>query len=57
MRGMEGEADLNKDGKITLAEMHAYLAENVKKLSGMMSRKQDPQIIGDVNRILIDNTN
>ena len=29
MKGMEGEADENRDGKITLGEMHSYLAENV----------------------------
>lgn len=29
MKGMEGDADTNKDGKITLGEMQAYLVENV----------------------------
>jgi len=53
MRGMEGDADANKDGKITLGEMQAYLAENVGRQAAMMSRKQEPQLIGDANRVLV----
>ncbi len=33
MRGMEGDADANKDGKITLGEMQAYLSEGGKASS------------------------
>jgi len=53
MRGMEGDADANRDGKITLGEMQAYLAENVGRQAAMMSRKQVPQLIGDANQILV----
>jgi hypothetical protein len=53
MLGMEGGADANKDGKITLGEMQAYLAENVGRQAAMMSRKQVPQLIGDANRVLV----
>jgi hypothetical protein len=53
MRGMEGDADTNKDGKITLGEMQAYLSENVARQAAMMSRKQEPQLIGDANRVLV----
>jgi len=53
MKGMEGDADSNKDGKITLGEMQAYLTENVGRHAGMMSRKQEPQLIGDVSRVLV----
>jgi hypothetical protein len=53
MKGMEGDADTNKDGKITLGEMQGYLAENVGRQAGMMSRKQEPQLIGDSSRILV----
>jgi hypothetical protein len=53
MKGMEGDADANKDGKITLGEMQSYLIENVGRQAGMMSRKQEPQLIGDVNRVLV----
>lgn len=53
MKGMEGDADANRDGKITLGEMQAYLVENVGRQAGMMSRKQEPQLIGEAGRILV----
>ncbi len=53
MKGMEGDADSNKDGKITLGEMQTYLTENVSRHAAMMSRKQEPQLIGDTTRILV----
>jgi len=53
MKGMEGDADANEDGKITLGEMQAYLVENVGRQAGMMSRKQEPQLVGDANRVLV----
>ena len=53
MKGMEGDADANKDGKITLGEMQAYLVENVGRQAGMMSRKQEPQLHGDAGKTLI----
>jgi hypothetical protein len=53
MRGMEGDADANRDGRITAGEMRAYLAENVSRQAGMMNRRQEPQLIGDSNKILV----
>jgi uncharacterized caspase-like protein len=53
MRGMEGDADANRDGKITAGEMQAYLAENVARQAGMQNRVQQPQLIGDANRVLV----
>lgn len=53
MRGMEGEADLNKDGKITLDEIQAYLSENVGRQARTMNRQQEPQVIGDGSRVLV----
>ena len=53
MRGMEGDADANRDGRITAGEMQAYLAENVSRQAGMMNRRQEPQLLGDANRILV----
>jgi hypothetical protein len=54
MKGMEGDADTNRDGKITLGEMQAYLVDNVGRQAGMMNRKQEPQLVGDANRVLVD---
>ena len=53
MRGMEGEADTNKDGKITAGEMQAYLTENVAKQASIANRVQQPQLTGDANRVLV----
>ena len=53
MKGMEGDADANRDGKITLGEIQAYLVENVGRQAGMMNRKQEPQLVGDANRVLV----
>ena len=53
MKGMEGAADINKDGKITFGEMQQYLSENVQRQALAANRVQVPQLIGDVNRILV----
>lgn len=53
MKGMEGEADSNKDGKITVGEMHGYLAENVARQASLNNRIQQPQLSGDANRVLV----
>ena len=53
MRGMEGNADTNKDGKITAGEMQTYLTENVAKQASLANRLQQPQLTGDANRVLV----
>jgi len=53
MRGMEGDADINKDGKITVGEMQAYLTDNVAKQASLANRVQQPQLSGDANRVLV----
>ena len=52
MKGMEGDADANKDGKITLVRCRR-LVDNVGRQAGMMNRKQEPQVVGDANRVLV----
>ena len=53
MKGMEGDADSNKDGKITAGEMQEYLSDKVSRQAMSMSRKQDTQLVGDTNRVLM----
>lgn len=53
MKGMEGDADGNKDGKITAGEMQEYLSDKVSRQAMSMGRKQDTQLVGDANRILV----
>lgn len=53
MKGMEGDADINKDGKITAGEMQQYVSDKVQRQAMSMNRKQEPQLIGDANRVLV----
>jgi hypothetical protein len=53
MRGMEGEADSNKDGQITVAEMQTYLSAQVPRQAMSMNRTQQPQVVGDTSRVLV----
>ena len=53
MKGMEGDADQNKDGKITVAEMQEYLTDMVGRQAMGMNRKQQPQLFGDADRVLV----
>jgi hypothetical protein len=53
MKGMEGEADQNKDGAITVQEMQAYLSESVGRKAMSINRTQQPQLAGDQNRTLL----
>ena len=55
MKGMEGNADENKDGTITFAEMHSYLTKSVVRFAMTMNRIQEPQLFGDGSRVLIGN--
>ncbi len=53
MKGMEGDADINKDGRITAGEMQQYLSENVQRQAMSLNRTQIPQLIGDANQVLV----
>jgi hypothetical protein len=44
MKGMEGEADENKDGKITVGELQNYLSDTVARQAMGMNRKQQPHL-------------
>ena len=54
MKGMEGGADTNNDGKMTAGEMHAYLRENVNRQAAMINKKQDPQLMGEAAEVLLE---
>ena len=50
MKGMEGDADANRDNQITAGELHAYVQQNVIQQS---SGSQTPQLQGDADRVLV----
>ena len=53
MKGMEGEADANKDGKITVGEMQDYLSDKVSRQAMTLNRKQSIQLFGNPDRVLM----
>jgi hypothetical protein len=53
MKGMEGEADQNKDGAITVQEMQAYLSDAVGRKAMSINRTQQPQLAGDQSKVLV----
>ena len=53
MKGLEGEADENRDGTISIGKLQSYLAERVPRFAMTMGRKQEPQLVGDSNRVLV----
>ena len=54
MKGMRGDADANKDKKITVGELGDYVKENVSDMAGMLDREQTPGLqTMDDKRVLI----
>lgn len=53
MRGLQGSADLDSNGDITLGEMQRYLVDNVARQAATRNREQEPQLMGDENKILV----
>ena len=55
LKGLNGEADLDKDKKITVTEMQNYLSENVSLQARKMGREQHPQLLGaQAKRVLLE---
>ena len=50
MRGLEGEADVDQNGKVTASEVYEYTRKNVNRLS---SGTQTPQFQSDGERVLV----
>ena len=54
MKGLEGNADLNDDRKITMGELYQFVLRNVPRQAVSNGRKQNPQLAGDKNRVLVN---
>lgn len=52
MRGLGGEADTNKDNKLTAGELQDYVQEKVKRMALTQGRQQEPELIGDRNKVI-----
>ena len=53
IKGLEGNADLNKDKEITNGELLAYINDKVSSKALEQGRKQNPEMLGEKNKILI----
>ena len=53
MKGLEGNADTNKDKKITNGELLAYMDQNVSQKAAELGRQQNPSLSGDPDKVLI----
>jgi len=53
LKGLQGEADANKDGRITVGEMQAYLKENVPYMARRLTgNEQQPVITGNTADVI-----
>ena len=55
LKGLQGEADLNRDGNLVLSEMKNYIDENVPYNALLINnREQEPQLMtDDESRVLV----
>ena len=55
MKGMRGDADLDKNSSITIGELGDYIKENVSEMAGMLDREQTPTLNTlDEDKVLIN---
>jgi len=54
LKGLQGEADANKDGKVTGSELHNYLTDEVSYMARRLHmREQHPQIMGSKKAVIV----
>ena len=53
MKGLEGNADINKDLKITNGELLAYMNKNVSEKALDLGRQQNPLLFGNESNVIL----
>ncbi len=53
MKGLEGNADLDNNRKITNGELLTYMDENVSQKALELGRQQNPSLTGDPDKVLV----
>ena len=51
LKGLQGEADVNKDHTVELQELSAYLKANVEAIARRMNVDQSPQLIPSIEAL------
>ena len=54
MKGLEGFADSNNDGKIKVGELNEYLTTSVSRSALSMNKRQTPQTIGNFDKMIVN---
>lgn len=52
LRGLDGEADADKNGALTAGELADFMSTNVSRTAGSLDREQTPGFRGDRTRVL-----
>ena len=53
MKGLEGNADINKDNKITNGELLSYMDDKISIQASSLGREQNPSLTGDPDKVLV----
>ncbi len=54
LKALQGNANKNKDRKLTLGEIKSFIDDNVRYMARKLSnRNQTPQISGDMNKVIV----
>ena len=54
LKGLRGDADIDKDKKLTLFELSKYIKTKVSSYALNADREQTPQLQGDENKVLVE---
>lgn len=53
MKGLEGDADFNKDQSITTNELHTFIKENVSETAINLGRTQTPTLVTSQEKVIV----
>ena len=54
MKGLEGYADGDNDGKIIVSELDKYLRVSVGNSALTMNKRQTPYVVGDFEKVIVE---
>lgn len=53
LQGLQGNADADKDGRVTVKELEEHVVKNVTAQALKMNRQQIPEVVGDRDRVVV----